>query len=164
MFKIYTIAPENTWFEWMFSGYEEWGGEQLSKDDAHWMPPFSTKPLEELYKFVKLPEKTRISYSGDYGRMAVLYSYYSVQLKESPEDAFEIELEMVSWHDAPNQIQSMIRCPTNKQLLVEPCINKDYKFRGQWPTEYKEHVLKKTSASKEVYGTFCFDDDETDTN
>jgi len=29
----------------------------------------------------------------------------------------------------------------------------------EWPTNYSEHILKKTSSSKEAYGKFCFDVD-----
>ena len=157
MFRIYTKAPQDTWFEWMFSGHEEWGGEQITKEDAHKMPPFSKRHLEDKYNIVKLPDKTRISFSVSYNRIAILNSYYGVQLKENAEECFEIELEMVSFHGSPNKIQYMIRCPTNKQLIVEPCIDKNYKFHGEWPTNYSEHILKKTSPSKEVYGKFCFD-------
>ena len=160
MFKIYTVAPENTWFEWMFSGYEEWGGEQLSKDEAHWMPPFSTTPFRGTIQLCQNTRKDQDILQWrvlSYGRTKFILQ---CSVERKPRRRVRNRIRNGSpWHDAPNRIQSMIRCPTNKQLIVEPCINKDYKFRGEWPTNYSEHILKKTSSSKEAYGKFCFDVD-----
>lgn len=164
MFKIYTKAPENTWFEWQFSGYIEMGGEQ--PNEHFWVPtsrdgkvPFITTPLEDKYTITKLTNKNK---TDNRGHVVILNSYYGVQLKENAEEYFEIELEIVSLLDSPNEFNVMIRCPTNKQMIVEKCIQKDFKFFGgwpnmDWPTTYREFILKKTEDGKEIYGNFCFD-------
>lgn len=160
MFRLYTKAPEDTWFEWFFSGWQEWGGEQ--PEEFFWLPtdqyskaPIDLKPLEEKYIITKLKEKNKSS-EPNY-RTVVLNSYYGLQSREDTQKKIEIEIELVSILGSPNKVQVMIRCPTVNQLEVESCIYKNFKFASPMPTEYKEYILKKPRPGVEVYGEFCFD-------
>lgn len=143
--------PDAVWTEWQFSGWQEWGGEQ--PEEMFWTPygkdkdAFSFEPLEELYDITKLKDKSRIKS----GRKQVINSFYGVQLKQNAETCFEIEVELVSILDSPNRVQLMIRCPMTYKTVVEPCVNKDFKFIGRWPTEYAEYILKKPTRYSESY-------------
>tara|TARA_B110000858_G_scaffold102909_1_gene118008 strand:+ start:1233 stop:1805 length:573 start_codon:yes stop_codon:yes gene_type:complete len=152
------------WMEWQFSGWQAWGGEQ--PDDFFWTPKsyvgklaFSTEPLKELYEITPLTDKSKRSGAGD--RAVVLNSFYDVQSKESSETRFEIELELVSRLDAPNRVQIMIRCPMANKSIVETCIDKDFKFTGEWPTKYAEYTLKKpTRYSESSYKIITKDEEK----
>ena len=145
---------KSEWMEWQFSGYQSWGGEQ--PEDFFWTPKsyvgklvFSTEPLEELYEITPLSGKSKKSHPAE--RVVVLNSFYGIQSKESSETRFEIELELVSRLDAPNRVQIMIRCPMPNKSIVEACIDKDFKFTGEWPTKYTEYTLKKPTRYSETY-------------
>ena len=147
---------KSEWIEWQFSGYQEWGGEQ--PEDFFWTPTsfynkpaFSTEPLEELYQITPLTDKSKRSTPAGRNRVVVLNSFYGIQSKESAETCFEIELELVSRLDSPNKVQIMIRCPLANKSIVEPCIDKDFKFTGEWPTKYTEYTLKKPTRYSETY-------------
>jgi hypothetical protein len=148
---------KSEWTEWQFSGYQAWGGEQPEK--YFWTPTskkgktsFSTEPLKELYEITQLTDKSKRSGGADpHSPVVVLNSFYGIRSKESPETRFEIELELVSRLDAPNRVQIMIRCPLANQSIVEPCIDKDFKFTGEWPTKYAEYTLKKPTRYSETY-------------
>lgn len=145
---------KSTWVEWQFSGWQAWGGEQ--PDEFFWIPKseegktaFSTEPLKELYEITPLTDKSKMSSPNS--RVVVLNSFYGIQLKESADTCFEIELELVSRLDEPNRVQIMIRCPLANKSIVEPCIDKDFKFSGSWPTEYVEYKLEKPTRYSESY-------------
>ena len=148
---------KSEWMEWQFSGWQHWGGEQ--PDDFFWTPKsyegksaFSTEPLEELYEITQLTDKSKRSHPDPYSRTVVLNSFYGIQLKESAETCFEIELELVSRLDSPNRVQIMIRCPLANKSIVEPCINKEFKFFNvgmSYETTYAEYTLKKPSRYRE---------------
>ena len=145
---------KSEWMEWQFSGYQSWGGEQ--PEDFFWTPKsyvdklaFSTEPFEKLYEITPLSGKSKRSHPAE--RVVVLNSFYGIQSKESSETRFEIELELVSRLDAPNRVQIMIRCPMPNKSIVEPCIDKDFKFTGEWPTKYTEYTLKKPTRYSETY-------------
>ena len=147
---------KSEWMEWQFSGYQAWGGEQ--PDDFFWTPTsqkgkpaFSTAPLKELYEITPLTDKSKRSAPAGRNRVVVLNSFYGIQSKESSETRFEIELELVSRLDAPNRVQIMIRCPMANKSIVEPCIDKDFKFTGEWETKYAEYTLKKPTRYSESY-------------
>lgn len=148
---------KSEWIEWQFSGYQAWGGEQ--PEDFFWTPTsfynkpaFSTEPLKELYEITQLTDKSKRSGGANpHSPVVVLNSFYGIQSKESPETRFEIELELVSRLDAPNRVQIMVRCPLANKSIVEPCIDKDFKFTGEWPTKYAEYTLKKPTRYSETY-------------
>jgi len=69
---------------------------------------------------------------------------------EPLKELYEIT-QFVSRLDAPNRVQIMIRCPLANQSIVEPCIDKDFKFTGEWPTKYAVYTLKKPTRYSETY-------------
>ena len=147
---------KSEWTEWQFSGYQAWGGEQpdvffWTPTNQNGKPAFSTEPLKELYEITQLADKSKRSVPAGRNRVVVLNSFYGIQSKESPETLFEIELELVSRLDAPNRVQIMIRCPLANKSIVEPCIDKDFEFTGEWPTTHAEYTLKKPTRYSESY-------------
>ncbi len=142
------------WHEWKFTGYQQWGGEQLNGDEFFWEP--IGKKESKAFDITKITDQYNIERGAtkitkDTLTIVCLSSFIRVANKTDPNDKFEIEMELASQLGYYNHLQLMIRCPRHLNNIVQKCIDQGYEFLGEHSTQHAQHTLKKPTRFTEAY-------------